>query len=95
MLFAAAGLCCTCPSTMAAAAATKADNPGALLLRVRLQSWILRCISDNSNKFPGETVIENQDHVLVGGLICLLNCDNKRDLNLLNSPASFGWSQAS
>ncbi len=24
---------------------------------------------------------------LVGGLICLLNCDNERDLNLLNSYA--------
>ena len=24
---------------------------------------------------------------LVGGVICLLNCDNERDLNLLNSPA--------
>ena len=22
---------------------------------------------------------------LVGGLVCLLNCDNERDLNLLNS----------
>lgn len=25
---------------------------------------------------------------LVGGMICLLNCDNERDLNLLNSRAS-------
>ena len=24
---------------------------------------------------------------LVGGVICLLNCDNERDLNLLNSAA--------
>ncbi len=24
---------------------------------------------------------------LVGGVICLLNCDNERDLNLLNSDA--------
>ncbi len=32
---------------------------------------------------------------LVGGAICLLNCDNERDLNLLNSQASFGWSPAS
>jgi hypothetical protein len=32
---------------------------------------------------------------LVGGVICLLNCDNERDLNLLNSPASFCWSLAS
>ena len=24
---------------------------------------------------------------LVGGVICLLNCDNERDLNLLNSIA--------
>lgn len=24
---------------------------------------------------------------LVGGVICLLNCDNERDLNLLNSEA--------
>ncbi len=32
---------------------------------------------------------------LVGGVICLLNCDNERDLNLLNSQASFGWSPAS
>jgi hypothetical protein len=23
---------------------------------------------------------------LVGGVICLLNCDNERDLNLLTSP---------
>ncbi len=30
---------------------------------------------------------------LVGGVICLLNCDNERDLNLLNSQASFGWSR--
>ena len=28
---------------------------------------------------------------LVGGVICLLNCDTERDLNLLNSAASFGW----
>jgi len=32
---------------------------------------------------------------LVGGVICLLNCDNERDLNLLNSQASSGWSPAS
>ena len=32
---------------------------------------------------------------LVGGVICLLNCDNERDLNLLNSPVSFGWPSAS
>lgn len=32
---------------------------------------------------------------LVGGVICLLNCDNERDLNLLNSQARFGGSQAS
>ena len=32
---------------------------------------------------------------LVGGVICLVNSDNERDLNLLNSPASFGWSLAS
>ncbi len=32
---------------------------------------------------------------LVGGVICLLNCDNERDLNLLNSQVSFGWSPAS
>ena len=25
---------------------------------------------------------------LVGGVICLLNCDNERDLNLLNSYAN-------
>jgi hypothetical protein len=25
---------------------------------------------------------------LVGGVICLLNCDNERDLNLLNSNAN-------
>ena len=29
---------------------------------------------------------------LVGGVICLVNSDNERDLNLLNSHASFGWS---
>ena len=28
---------------------------------------------------------------LVGGVICLLNCDNERDLNLLNSGASICW----
>ena len=28
---------------------------------------------------------------LVGGLLCLLNCDNERDLNLLNSCANLGW----
>ena len=28
---------------------------------------------------------------LVGGVICLLNCDNERDLNLLNSAASICW----
>ena len=32
---------------------------------------------------------------LVRGVICLLNCDNERDLPLLNSPASPGWSPAS
>ena len=32
---------------------------------------------------------------LVGGVICLLNCDNERDLNLLNSQVSFGWPPAS
>ena len=26
---------------------------------------------------------------LVGGLICLLNCDNERDLGLLNSSTNF------
>ena len=26
---------------------------------------------------------------LVGGVICLLNCDNERDLNLLNSCTKF------
>ena len=29
---------------------------------------------------------------LVGGVICLVNSDNERDLNLLNSQAGFGWS---
>jgi len=28
-------------------------------------------------------------------VICLLKGDNERDLNLLNSPARFGWSLAS
>jgi hypothetical protein len=28
---------------------------------------------------------------LVGGAICLVNSDNERDLNLLNSQAGFGW----
>ena len=28
---------------------------------------------------------------LVGGVICLVNSDNERDLNLLNRPAGFGW----
>ena len=32
---------------------------------------------------------------LVGGVICLVNSDNERDLSLLNSQASFGWSLAS
>ncbi len=27
---------------------------------------------------------------LVGGVICLVNSDNERDLNLLNSLANFG-----
>jgi hypothetical protein len=28
---------------------------------------------------------------LVGGVICLVNSVNERDLNLLNSYANFGW----
>jgi hypothetical protein len=28
---------------------------------------------------------------LVGGVICLLNCDNERDLNLLNRVAGTCW----
>ena len=28
---------------------------------------------------------------LVGGVICLVNSDNERDLNLLNSQTGFGW----
>ena len=28
---------------------------------------------------------------LVGGVICLVNSDNERDLNLLNSQIGFGW----
>jgi hypothetical protein len=28
---------------------------------------------------------------LVGGVICLVNSDNERDLNLLNSQAGFRW----
>ena len=32
---------------------------------------------------------------LVGGAICLLNCVNERDLDLLNSPFDFGWTLAS
>ena len=32
---------------------------------------------------------------LVGGVICLVNSDNERDLFLLNSQAGFGWSMAS
>jgi hypothetical protein len=28
---------------------------------------------------------------LVGGVICLVNSDNERDLNLLNSHVGFGW----
>ena len=32
---------------------------------------------------------------LVGGVICLVNSDNERDLNLLNSQAGLGWSSAS
>ena len=30
---------------------------------------------------------------LVGGVICLVNSDNERDLNLLNSRANLGWSR--
>ena len=32
---------------------------------------------------------------LVGGVICLVNSDNERDLNLLNSQAGSCWSEAS
>ncbi len=32
---------------------------------------------------------------LVGGVICLVNSDNERDLNLLNSQAGSGRSRAS
>ena len=32
---------------------------------------------------------------LVGGVICLVNSDNERDLNLLNRQAGFGWSPSS
>jgi hypothetical protein len=32
---------------------------------------------------------------LVGGVICLVNSDNERDLNLLNSQAGFCWSPTS
>ena len=32
---------------------------------------------------------------LVGGVICLLNCVNERDLDLLNSQVHFGGPQAS
>ena len=32
---------------------------------------------------------------LVGGVICLLNCDNERDLDLLNSQPDFCWAPAS
>lgn len=32
---------------------------------------------------------------LVGGVICLVNSDNERDLNLLNSRVDFGWPLAS
>ena len=28
---------------------------------------------------------------LVGGVICLVNSDNERDLNLLNSPLGICW----
>ena len=31
---------------------------------------------------------------LVGGLICLLNCDNERDLSLLNSSEYILWAEA-
>ena len=30
---------------------------------------------------------------LVGGVICLVNSVNERDLNLLNSWTNFGWLQ--
>jgi hypothetical protein len=32
---------------------------------------------------------------LVGGVICLLNCDNERDLDLLNSQLDICWAPAS
>ena len=32
---------------------------------------------------------------LVGGVICLVNSDNERDLNLLNSYVNFGWRSTS
>ena len=32
---------------------------------------------------------------LGGGVICLVNSDNERDLNLLNSPIDYGWWLAS
>jgi hypothetical protein len=32
---------------------------------------------------------------LVGGVICLLNCDNERDLDLLNSQPDICWAPAS
>ncbi|CAG8733501.1 11666_t:CDS:2 [Cetraspora pellucida] len=32
---------------------------------------------------------------LVGGVICLVNSDNERDLNLLNSQAILEWSTTS
>ena len=30
---------------------------------------------------------------LVGGVICLVNSDNERDLSLLNSYANLGWGE--
>jgi hypothetical protein len=33
--------------------------------------------------------------IFIGGVICLLNCDNERDLDLLNSQPDICWAPAS
>ena len=53
---------------------------------------VFRCIRTRGLQPPPVTVAWP---FLVRGVICLLNCDNERDLNLLNSPVGFGRPPAS
>jgi hypothetical protein len=61
------------------------------MLGLRLQLLLLSAGSAYIYKFCEILLLTAS----IGGVICLLNCDNERDLNLLNSQASFGWSPAS